>query len=631
MSVPMKTLASSQTSLVSVRREGVALDANEEVRQDEPKGFACSEHKHVRHDFFPPTQYPHEKIAIDKASFPIKGFAGLIGAALAVICSWALLVASNNTQQWQERFPTVAKVLQPSSILSAIISANGILLHLAFTEGMTIAWWLRATKTGATPSELHEAWVTSTSALGAVQSGRRFNYMALATIVVAIIPINGLVLQGALSVRPVFLNTASVNVSVPFVNDFDPSFSGSLTATGALDVISTTFSGEVYNYFAGDNKGYIVLYSNGTTDENVDYDADASPTNCKETCIFDAPGVGLYLSCDEIEDHPFNFTVDTSQPGWEELPIVKQGLPIYSTAFGWSASNPNTIQFNLTSKDTYGCSGQYYQLACSLDARHTTYNTTLHLNNSGLSGATTLSLDPDSDYSDDLYGTPIAANDELSSRKTKFGFLAKAFNDYFGSSIVVQYSNASGEPEYVLGQNGTYANAPWIIYGQDGRETSGDTVNLTAHGAQGCEVWIDWERDPLSNDRDVIMAEIRRFMFRLSYEYSNSASLTTYPPLLARAFVTQNLYQVSWWHWVASLAVTLVIVACVSLTFWGFWALTRLPTMSPLETAQAFQAAAGSSPDLAWDQATMSPPPGTHLAADGRSMLSSSGMSRPMS
>lgn len=137
------------------------------------------------------------------------------------------------------------------------------------------------------------------------------------------------------------------------------------------------------------------------------------------------------------------------------------------------------------------------------------------------------------------------------------------------------------------------ANAPWIIYGPSGHNNSGETVNLTAHGAQGCEVWIDWMRDPLSNDRDIIFAEIRNFVFRLSYEYAlQSYWPDTFKVLTSKAFKTQNLYQIVWWHWGASLGVTLLIVACVTPTFWGFWALTLVPSMSPLETAGAFDGSA---------------------------------------
>jgi hypothetical protein len=601
------SMASSSAGLRGSHEKNDITVSTTEVPYDQQRDNAAEDakNKHNSTNFFPWIQYPHDKIQLKKASFPVKGFIGLVGAILTVLCSWGLLFASNNTQQWEERYPRVAKVLQPTSILSAIISANGILLHMAFSDGMAIAWWLRASKEKATLGDLHQTWVTSSSALGAVQAGKRFNYIALATIVIATIPINGILLQGALGVKSHFVSTGSVNVTIPFAKTFDPAFSGSLRPDGTLNVIDASFSGEAYNYFAGDNKGYIVMYSNNTSDDTVDFDTNNYETGCKDTCIFDVPGLGLYLSCDASDAPPYNFTVDTSQPGWEDLPIVKQGLPIYSSDFAWSVSDPNMIQFNMTAKETYNCSGEYYRIACTLRPRHTMYNATLQRNNSGLAGDTTLSLDPNSDYTDDVYGDYVPANNELATHSTQFGFFARIFSDYFGSTISVQYTNESGSPEYVLGQSGIFANAPWVVYGKNGHTNTGDTVNLTAHGAQGCEVWIDYLRDPLHNDLAVIMGSIRNFMFHLSYEYAlQNYYPSKYAQLTAQAFETQNLYQITWWHWGASLGVTLLIVVCVTPTFWGFWALSRVPTMSPLETARAFDAPvlADQKPEMATEE-----------------------------
>jgi hypothetical protein len=91
------------------------------------------------------------------------------------------------------------------------------------------------------------------------------------------------------------------------------------------------------------------------------------------------------------------------------------------------------------------------------------------------------------------------------------------------------------------------------------------------------------------------MAEIRQFMFRLSYQYARSSSV--YASLRGHAFESQDLYQITWWHWGASLGVTLLIVLCVTPTFWGFWALSRVPTMSPLETARAFDTTVLANPN----------------------------------
>jgi Protein of unknown function (DUF3176) len=48
--------------------------------------------------------------------------------------------------------------MRPASWLSALLSANGIFLHFALEEGLTVAWWYRASMPDATVRELHDAW-----------------------------------------------------------------------------------------------------------------------------------------------------------------------------------------------------------------------------------------------------------------------------------------------------------------------------------------------------------------------------------------------------------------------------------------------------------------------------------------
>lgn len=53
---------------------------------------------------------------------------------------------------------------------------------------------------------------------------------------------------------------------------------------------------------------------------------------------------------------------------------------------------------------------------------------------------------------------------------------------------------------------------------------------------------------------------------------------------------SKNVYQVMWKYWGASCAITLCIVLFILPTFYGFWTLARKTTLSPFETARAFNA-----------------------------------------
>lgn len=570
-----------------------------------------SEKDELEEGFFPWISRPGERATFKKASFPWQGLIGLIGAALTVVASWGLLFGCNDTQQWQQSRPQVAKVLTPAAILSAIISANGILLHMAFSSGMSIAWWLRASKSKATVGELHETWVYSSGILGAVQAGRRFNYVALATIVVAMIPINGVLLQGALGVRNVLVDVPIAGITLPFSGDFPAGASGYLSKNGTPEGIDSEFSIATYNFFTTPNHGsFLLFYSNesdaafNAQNQNYLYTQIDYPSGCQGTCSFDAPGVGFWIDCSDTYLVDYDFQVDETQPDWQELPVVKDGLPVYSVKFDWDVSNPNTIHFDMLGKDSYKCTGKYEQVTCNLTAVSLKFPTLLQMNVSIAQDeyGTMLSVPPASDYGSDKFVDFIKPDDELQTGGTKFGFLAEVFNNYFGSEIKLQYQSNSGQPEYFLTQTGIFANGPGLLYGPNGEENQGDKIDMDSYGKKGCEVFLDTDDYPLSLEKTEILNSIRQFMFYLSLYYGYDQTFGV-PPLIRDTtnMVAQNRYHVVWWHWAASLGVTLLVVLCVTPTFWGFWNLARPPTMSPLETARAFNAPvlADQNPTLA--------------------------------
>lgn len=116
---------------------------------------------------------------------PWVGILALIGSALTILFSWIVLHVIDGKPQVESSY------LKPASWLSAILSANSVLLHVALSEGVTTAWWFTASRKYATVRDIHEAWAQGHSLSAVLLSGRRFNYVALATLFVASIPLNG--------------------------------------------------------------------------------------------------------------------------------------------------------------------------------------------------------------------------------------------------------------------------------------------------------------------------------------------------------------------------------------------------------------------------------------------------------
>jgi len=87
---------------------------------------------------------------------------------MTVLFSWIVLHVINDRPQIQSSY------LKPASWLSAILSGNSVLLHIALSEGLTTAWWFTASRKNATIRDIHEAWAQGNSLAAVFQSGRRF-------------------------------------------------------------------------------------------------------------------------------------------------------------------------------------------------------------------------------------------------------------------------------------------------------------------------------------------------------------------------------------------------------------------------------------------------------------------------
>lgn len=125
---------------------------------------------------------------------PWLGLIAMLGALIGVLAANIVLYASNNQSidDW---------TVQPTVYLAIASAATNIFLQFALTEAVTVAWWRRALQRDTTIADLHRSWEHGQSLWAALTSGRNFNALALASILVAIVPINGPLLQRASHIR----------------------------------------------------------------------------------------------------------------------------------------------------------------------------------------------------------------------------------------------------------------------------------------------------------------------------------------------------------------------------------------------------------------------------------------------
>jgi hypothetical protein len=128
---------------------------------------------------------------VAKAQYvPWLGLCAMILSGMTILFSWIVLKVVNGHVQKEESY------LKPASWLSAILSGNSVFLHIALSEGVTTAWWFMASRKNTTVRDIHDMWSMGQSLSAVLLAGKRFNYVALANLFVASIPLNGMTSYG---------------------------------------------------------------------------------------------------------------------------------------------------------------------------------------------------------------------------------------------------------------------------------------------------------------------------------------------------------------------------------------------------------------------------------------------------
>ncbi|KAH6683388.1 hypothetical protein B0J14DRAFT_146314 [Halenospora varia] len=129
----------------------------------------------------------------------------------------------------------------PSAWLSIILSLNSVLVHMAVSQGIAVTWWYRASRKTPTVAELHNIWATGSSVVAAVVKWRTFNYIALATIFAATLPINGILLQNAVSSGVNYKNVTGPSTSFSLATELPAGFSADLNPDGSIGTYQTSW------------------------------------------------------------------------------------------------------------------------------------------------------------------------------------------------------------------------------------------------------------------------------------------------------------------------------------------------------------------------------------------------------
>lgn len=492
-------------------------------------------HSHHTHTIYNPVGRGQAWHSGALVRFPWLGIGALFASILGIVASIAILIAS-------DKKPISDWTFQPTVYLSIASTLTNITLYFAFTKGVTISWWRRAMKDETHLADLHRYWDYSSSLWAASTAGRRFNLVALACVLVAIAPINGPFLQRASRVTTAQQHSSptleiSLAPAIPF------GFSGYISGRGYdVSLYTTNFTPTVQAY---NNRALINI----------------GPTGCGGVCSAKVLAAGFAVNC---SSYPFAFDLrpSTSDPVG---PATINGTQVFISSFDWGVTSAQNIGLNIQYKNSPECYGDLVVQNCTLRSATVQYPVVINGNDS------TIALDPASTIYDDVVTEISATTVENRQGPTALGGLWLALSNRFNSEAHLRWAGAVG---YELLNEGATANQYVLINGS-GRDQYGGYSPGTS-----CSLYY---QDPVND----LLQSARELMFRAAVAAANSSSIQH---VQAHQTSTRPIYESHYVFLAIATAVTAIAIACVSLTFRGYWRLGREFSMGPIEIATAFNA-----------------------------------------
>ena len=457
-----------------------------------------------------------------------------MGALLGVAASVIILIQSNGqpTKKWS---------LQPTVYLAIASTITNIVLHFALTEGVTVAWWRRATKENTTIADLHRHWSYGDSLWAALMSGRHINMVAVASILVAIVPINGPLLQRASRVS-LGQFKQDTDLSITIAQQLPDGYTGYLSGRGEQAALLTS------------------AFTSTVNAANSQADINATSTGCSGRCATTIRGAGFAINC-SVSTLPFSLTPVSPAPGQNfdnGQQAMANGTQVFGTHIYWGFSEPGTIHLGVQYKNSPACDGELQIRNCTMQSAVVDYPVIVNGNQS------TIQLDPSTTMFDDTVLNLTTVTLATMAGPTTLGGFYKALSDTYNSMANLRFA---GAVNYELTSTGATVNRYAIL---NSKRTSYADCTLAF-------------ADPSS---DLIKA-IRDLMFRTAIAATNGSD-----PQLVKAQETTTLpiYQSHYLYLgLAVLFTALGWLATVPI-FIGWWHVGRTVSLSPIETAKAFRA-----------------------------------------
>ena len=474
---------------------------------------------------------------------PYLGLGAMIGALLAMVAAAVILFVSDDqpTSRWK---------IQPTVYLAIASAAIAVFTTFALTEAATIAWWSRAMRENTTIADLQRTWEFGHSLWAALASGRYFNLVALASILVALVPINGPLLQRASLVRQGHFDQ-NTEVSVKIAQALPDGYTGFLSSRGRQPTLLAPAFVQV------------------VLDHNQKAPIPVADTGCTGTCDTEITGVGFIANCTGSES-PYrlngeSLSKDASKEENEKLrQDMANGTDIFGSVFEWGS--PGVFNMGAQFKNNKACDGVLAIRNCTFTPAVVRYPVTISGKSSRISLRSKTSI-----YDDKLVKNIVLPPEEATSgastsfNVSTYGGMFKYLGDSFDSLLHMNF----GAIGYQIYNEGALSN-----------RYLDPTQNLES---LTCSMVFS---DP-TND---ILASVRELMFRTALASVKGSQAVRVQKISAKESLDVPVYESSYTYLAIALVFSLLGWTAIVPVFLGWKHLGRPVSMSPIETAKAFGA-----------------------------------------
>lgn len=449
---------------------------------------------------------------------PWIGLLSLLLAIVSTIASAIILVLSNGA--------AVSSWTASPHVLLAVLSVviTGC-MKVSLSSGVRIAWWYGVLR--AVPlSETHRVWAFGDSLRAALMSGRHFNLIALATILVSIAMVEGPLIQMASSISTRRISKP-INISSSLADNIPAGYTAVSTGESFFPTIHSSIFSGVYNNYS------------------IRAPIDGGFQGCPGVCNASVPGVGFKVKCQQYE-------TPLSMEDYQKDQWPRGSMPQFLTNTSWDGLGWGT-----------GCPG-----GC---------NESLTVNVGWADNSRQVFVNRVCNLSLAIVSYPLSLSQLTATFQLPLGVNPRVISDlpsaHTGGSIASKFSTLGGF--YLLGNNGGpfYANTSMAINGAAGLYTLfglnsfswSHAVNLDWDIDMGNYTWLDPTPDILSAYHEI--------MFRLALNVASNATSALSDPLddtkylhiqnVSALYISEENYYVSNLLYLAG-AMTVIVVGVLS-------------------------------------------------------------------